>query len=105
MILEKIVKKIGVENYQKFVENSCDELKAYETLMTKEERLRSEDMGNYYRVVADGRDLNYDKFFTQGNAERNTLSEFNSNNTEILGVEQVKERLLGLDFIQQQLNV
>lgn len=61
-------------------------------------------MGNFYRVPADNRDLNYDKYFTDGNAERNILTEFNSNNTERLTVEQVKEKLLSLEYIHNELN-
>ena len=77
--------------------------KLYETLMTKEERLRSSDMGRYYRVCADNRDLNYDKYFKVGNQERTKLTEFNSNNTRILNVEEVKEKLLELDYIREEI--
>ena len=77
--------------------------KMYETLLTNEECAHAEDMGNFYRVPCDKRDLNYDKFFSQGNTERNPLSEFNSNNTELLDVEQVKEKLLSLQYIRDEL--
>ena len=77
--------------------------KMYETLLTNEECARSEDLGEYFRVPADARDLNYEKYFEQGNAERSSLTEFNSNNTELLTVEQVKERLLKLSYIQNEL--
>ena len=60
-------------------------------------------MGNFYRVPCDKRDLNYDKYFVDGNQERNPLTEFNSNNTDLLNVEQVKEKLMKLDYIQQEL--
>ena len=60
-------------------------------------------MGNFYRVPCDKRDLNYDKYFKEGNRERTKLSEFNSNNTELLSVEQVKEKLLALTYIQEEL--
>ena len=60
-------------------------------------------MGNFYRVTCDKRDLNYDKYFKDGNTERNTLTEFNSNNTELLNVEQVKEKLLSLQYIRDEL--
>ena len=60
-------------------------------------------MGNFYRVPCDKRGLNYDKYFNQGDAERNTLTEFNSNNTELLSVEQVKEKMLTLSYIQEEL--
>ncbi|MEA5047566.1 MAG: polysaccharide biosynthesis protein [Eubacteriales bacterium] len=77
--------------------------KMYETLLTNEECARAEDMGDYFRVPADARDLNYEKYFEQGNASRSRLSEFNSNNTTILDVDQVKERLLRLSYIQTEL--
>ena len=77
--------------------------KMYETLLTNEECAGAIDMGNFYRVPADKRDLNYDKYFTEGNEERNTLTEFNSNNTELLDVEQVKEKMLELSYIREEL--
>jgi UDP-glucose 4-epimerase len=60
-------------------------------------------MGDFYRVPADQRSLNYDKYFNKGDAERNTLTEFNSNNTKLLNVEEVKEKLLALSYIQEEL--
>ena len=78
--------------------------KLYETLLTNEECAKAEDMGNFYRVPADNRDLNYDKYFTEGNEKRNILTEFNSDNTIRLNLEQVKERLLSLNYIQNELN-
>lgn len=77
--------------------------KMYETLLTNEECANAIDMGNFYRVPCDKRDLNYDKYFKEGNRERTKLSEFNSNNTELLSVEQVKEKLLALTYIQEEL--
>lgn len=77
--------------------------KMYETLLTNEECSNAIDMGNFYRVPCDKRDLNYDKYFKEGNVERNKLSEFNSSNTELLTVEQVKEKLLSLKYIQDEL--
>ena len=77
--------------------------KLYETLLTNEECAKAVDMGNFYRVPADNRDLNYDKYFTDGNAQRNILTEFNSDNTERMTVEQVKEKLLSLEYIQNEL--
>ena len=77
--------------------------KMYETLLTNEECAHAIDMGNFYRVPSDKRGLNYDKYFNQGNTERNTLTEFNSNNTELLTVEQVKEKLLTLQYIKDEL--
>lgn len=77
--------------------------KMYETLLTNEECAKAIDMGDFYRVPADQRSLNYDKYFSEGDANRNSLSEFDSNNTELLTVEQVKEKLLSLDYIQEEL--
>lgn len=77
--------------------------KMYETLLTNEECAKAIDMGNFYRVPADNRGLNYDKYFTDGDAQRNTLTEFNSNNTELLSVEEVKEKLLSLQYIRDEL--
>ena len=77
--------------------------KMYETLLTNEECAHAEDMGNFYRVPADNRDLNYDKYFIDGSRERNTLKEFNSSNTEHWGVERVMEKLLSLDYIRKEL--
>ena len=77
--------------------------KMYETLLTNEECANAIDMGDFYRVPADKRGLNYDKYFTKGDTERNTLTELNSNNTELLTVEQVKEKLLTLKYINDEL--
>jgi len=77
--------------------------KLYETLLTNEECATAVDMGDFYRVPSDNRGLNYDKYFNDGNVERNPLTEFNSNNTELLGVEAVKEKLLSLEFIRDEL--
>lgn len=77
--------------------------KMYETLLTNEECANAIDMGDFYRVPADNRDLNYDKYFKDGNQERAKLAEFNSNNTKLLTVEQTKEKLLKLPYIQHEL--
>ena len=77
--------------------------KMYETLLTNEECANAIDLGDFYRVPSDKRGLNYDKYFKQGDVERNTLTEFNSNNTELLSVEQVKEKLLSLKYIRDEL--
>ena len=68
--------------------------KMYETLLTNEECAHAVDMGNFYRVPCDKRGLNYDKYFNQGDTERNKLTEFNSNNTQLLTVEQTKEKII-----------
>lgn len=77
--------------------------KMYETLLTNEECAHAIDMGNYYRVPCDKRGLNYDKYFSQGDAQRNTLTEFNSNNTKLLTVEETKEKIGSLTYIQERL--
>lgn len=78
--------------------------KLYETLLTNEECANATDMGDFYRVPCDKRDLNYDKFFSDGDRERNPLTEFNSNNTQLLTVEQVKQKLLSLQYIRDELS-
>ena len=78
--------------------------KMYETLLTKEEAAKAEDMGNFYRVPADNRDLNYDKFFKEGDTKRVLIDEFNSNNTRRLNVEETKEKIASLEYIQNELN-
>lgn len=77
--------------------------KMYETLLTNEECSHAVDLGDFYRVPCDKRDLNYDKYFKEGNTERNKLAEFNSNNTELLTLEQVKEKLLELQYIRDEI--
>ena len=77
--------------------------KMYETLLTNEECANAVDMGNFYRVPCDKRDLNYDKYFNQGDATRNTLTEFNSNNTELLTVEETKAKIASLQYIKDEL--
>ena len=77
--------------------------KMYETLLTNEECSNAIDMGEFYRVPCDKRGLNYDKYFKEGDVERNKLTEFNSHNTQLLDKEQVKQKLLALEYIQQQL--
>lgn len=77
--------------------------KMFETLLTNEECANAIDMGNFYRVPADKRGLNYDKYFKDGDVERIQLSEFDSNNTSLMTVEEVKEKLLSLQYIQDVL--
>ena len=77
--------------------------KLYETLMTREERLRSEDMGNYFRVSADNRDLNYDKYFTQGKVETQADESYTSHNTKLLNVEETVEKILTTDYVKEEL--
>ena len=88
------IKTIGIRHGEKM----------YETLLTNEECAHAIDMGNFYRVPCDKRGLNYDKYYSQGNIERTKLSEFNSNNTDLLSVEQTKEKILSLQYIKEQLD-
>ena len=88
------IKTIGIRHGEKM----------YETLLTNEECAHAIDMGNFYRVPADKRGLNYDKYFNKGDEDRNPLTEFNSNNTELLDVEQTKEKILTLQYIRDELN-
>ena len=77
--------------------------KMYETLLTKEEAAKAVDMGDFYRVPADNRDLNYDKFFKEGDTKRVLIDEFNSNNTRRLNLEETKAKIAGLEYIQNEL--
>lgn len=90
---ENEIREIGIRHGEKM----------YETLLTNEECASAIDLGKYYRVPADKRDLNYEKYFTAGDKKRSKLTEFNSNNTEILNVAQVKEKLLSLSYIQNEI--
>lgn len=104
-VLAQAVKELfGVPNHETRVIGIRHGEKMYETLLTNEECAHAVDMGNFYRVPCDKRDLNYDKYFIEGNEERTKLSEFNSNNTELLDVEAVKQKLLKLNYIQEELN-
>ena len=78
--------------------------KMYETLLTNEECVHAIDMGNFYRVPCDKRDLNYNKYYCNSDDVYSGLIEFNSNNTELLTVEEVKSKLLGLEYIKHELN-
>lgn len=78
--------------------------KMYETLLTKEECAKAEDMGNFYRVPADNRDLNYDQYFTKGDVKRATIDEFNSDNTYRLNLEETTAKIGALEYIQNELN-
>lgn len=91
---ETEVKVIGIRHGEKM----------FETLLTNEECGSAIDLGDFYRVPCDKRGLNYDKYFKEGETERNTLKEFNSNNTELLNVAQVKEKLLALQYIRDELS-
>lgn len=101
--LAKAVKELfNAENEIKIIGTRHGE-KKYETLLTKEEYVMAEDLGGFFRVPADQRDLNYDKYFADGDQKLTTVAEYNSDNTEILNVEQIKEKLLELDFVRNEL--
>ena len=92
--LKADIKVIGIRHGEKM----------YETLLTNEECAKAEDMGNFYRVPADNRSLNYDQFFTEGDAQRCTLTEFNSDNTRRLDLEETKAKIAALTYIQNELS-
>jgi UDP-glucose 4-epimerase len=101
--LAKSVKEIfKADNEIKIIGTRHGE-KLYETLLTREEMAKSEDLGNYYRILPDDRDLNYGKYFTEGEEHISTFEDYHSHNTEQLNVEQIKQKLLNLDYIQQEL--
>lgn len=77
--------------------------KRFETLLTREEHVVAEDLGNFYRVPADNRDLNYDKYFEEGSKKLSSVEEYNSDNTRRLNIEQIKEKLLDLDYVKDEL--
>ena len=91
---EHEIKVIGIRHGEKM----------YETLLTNEECAGAIDMGEFYRVPCDKRGLNYDKYFNDGDKNRNPLTEFNSNNTDLLNVEQVQQKLLSLEYIRNELS-
>ena len=90
---KKNIKVIGIRHGEKM----------YETLLTNEECAHAIDLGNFYQVPCDRRGLNYDKYFIKGDAKRNTLTEFNSNTTKLLNVQEVKKKLLELEYIRNEL--
>ena len=102
-VLAEAVKQLfGVEQETRVIGIRHGE-KMYETLLTNEECANAMDLGDFYRVPCDNRGLNYDKYFRVGDVDRNPLTEFNSDNTELLTVEQVKEKLLSLQYIRDEL--
>ncbi len=90
---KKNIKLIGIRHGEKI----------YETLMTNEECAKAIDMGNFFRIPSDNRSLNYDKFFSEGDEERNILTEFNSNNTKMLTVEETRSKIASLNYIKDEL--
>jgi len=102
-VLAQAIKSLfNAENKIKIIGTRHGE-KLYETLLTKEEYLVAENMGDFFRVPADHRDLNYDKYFIDGDKKLSVEKEYNSNNTEILDMEQVKKELLSLNYVKEEL--
>lgn len=101
-LAQAIKELFDVENEIKVIGTRHGE-KLYETLLTKEENVVAKDMGDFYRVPADKRDLNYDKYFVDGDQKLSSEEEYNSHNTERLTIEQIKAKLLELDYVREQL--
>ena len=102
-VLAKAVQKLFGDTGTRIIGTRHGE-KLYETLMTREERLRSEDMGGYYRVAADSRDLNYDKFFVQGQVQTEADESYTSHNTNLLDVDGTINKILTTDYVKEALN-
>ncbi|MDD4582923.1 MAG: polysaccharide biosynthesis protein [Eubacteriales bacterium] len=101
--LARAIKELFVSDSEIKVIGTRHGEKTFETLLTREEYEVAADLGNFYRIPADTRDLNYDKYFTEGNDKLANAVEYTSNNTERLNVEQIKEKLLALDYVQSEL--
>lgn len=101
-VLSQAVQKLFGDTGTKIIGTRHGE-KLYETLMTREERLRSEDMGNYYRVSADNRDLNYDKYFVEGQVTTEAEESYTSHNTNLLDVDGTVEKIMTTDYVKAQL--
>lgn len=105
-VLAQAIKELfGVPDYPTQVIGIRHGEKMHETLLTHEECARAIDCGKFYRVIADNRDLNYEKYLSQGNIKRNNLKEFNSNNTNLLNVEEVKKKLMTCELVIKELEV
>ena len=110
-ILAEALKQIYVKVEPKYGETEVKVIgtrhgeKLYETLVTREEMAKAIDMGDYYRIPCDNRDLNYDKFFTEGNEDVSRIEDYHSHNTRRLDVEGMKEQLMRLRFIQEDLGL
>lgn len=103
-VLAQAVQKLFGDTGTKIIGTRHGE-KLYETLMTREERLRSEDMGNYFRVAADGRDLNYDKYFVQGQVVTEADESYTSHNTTLLDVEGTVDKIMTTDYVKELLEL
>ena len=101
-LAQALLELFHVENEVKIIGTRHGE-KVYEVLLTKEEAAKAIDMGNFYRIPADNRDLNYGKYLEDGSPKITLTEEYNSNNTKILSVEEIKEKLVQLDYVQEEL--
>ena len=101
-LAQAVIELFNVDNGIKIIGTRHGE-KRYETLLTKEEYIKAEDLGGFFRVPADKRDLNYDKYFVEGSHQLSSNGEYNSDNTERLNIEQIKEKLLSLEYVRQEL--
>ena len=99
VLADAILELTNSKNGKSFIGTRHGE-KLYEVLVTSEEMVKAIDMGNYYKIPADNRDLNYDKYFSKGNEKIAVVEEYNSHNTERLNVEEMKELLLKLDLFK-----
>lgn len=102
-LAQAIKELFDVDNDVKIIGTRHGE-KRYETLLTKEEFVKSENLPGFYRVPADKRDLNYEKYFALGDKKLTTVEEYNSDNTNILSIKEIKERLLELEYVRNELN-
>lgn len=102
-VLAQAVKELFKSNAETQIIGIRHGEKMYETLLTEEESANAQDMGNFFRVPCDKRDLNYEKYFDQGSKEISPIKEFNSENTTLLNIEEVKQKLLSLKYIQDEL--
>ena len=103
-VLAQAVKELFKSNAETQIIGIRHGEKMYETLLTEEESANAQDMGNFFRVPCDKRDLNYEKYFEQGSKEVSPIKEFNSENTTLLDIEEVKQKLLSLKYIQDELS-
>lgn len=103
-LAQALLELFGASNNIKVIGSRHGE-KLYETLLTKEEKVVAEDLGDFYRVPSDKRDLNYDKYFSEGIPNLSNVEEYNSHNTERLSVSQIKEKLMQLDYVREMLDL
>lgn len=103
--LTEAIKQLCDSNIETKIIGTRHGEKLYESLVSREEMVKAEDMGRYYRIPADNRDLNYDKYIIKGQIDINKLDDYTSHNTERLNVEQIKALLLTLKYVQKELGI